>query len=176
VNDWTPLHREPWFTIPVAVIVAALAGIVVAGSTTPATPTPTPTVTVTITSPPRTVEVTRVSRSQVAQRAPLATQRPASSTTAERSAVYRKYFTPAQTWAAQPKTRAVIACESGNRTNAVSATGKYRGLYQMDTNFWRSYGGLALAPSPDKASRAEQNYVAYRGFVSRGWAPWTCAR
>jgi hypothetical protein len=91
------------------------------------------------------------------------------------SAWQQRYWNEGQVWATWPKTRAVIACESTNNPTAVSKTGKYRGLYQMDASFWRSYGGLALASSPDRATRAEQNYVAYRGYTSRGWSPWTCA-
>jgi hypothetical protein len=92
-----------------------------------------------------------------------------------------KYWGPAQQWAQRAKTRAVIFCESSNNPRKVSRTGKYRGLYQMDRDFWRSYGGRTLAPRPDLATRAAQNYVAYRGYVSHqrrignGWAPWDCA-
>jgi hypothetical protein len=135
----------------------------VADGATTVTVTATPPV-VTVTAPPRvitrTVEVTRASRSQT--RDPLTPWQ-------------RDYFERAQVWAASPKARAVIACESTNRPTAVSRTGKYRGLWQMDTDFWASYGGLAIAARPDLASRAGQNYVAYRGFISRGWTPWECA-
>jgi hypothetical protein len=91
------------------------------------------------------------------------------------------YWNKAQAWAVTPKAKSVLACETGggNYANvnpkAVSRTGKYRGAWQMDSGFWASYGGLELAPRPDAASWADQNYVAYRGFVSRGWQPWACA-
>ena len=86
-----------------------------------------------------------------------------------------RYWAEAQVWAQQPKTRSVIFCESSNDPQKVSKTGKYRGLYQMDADFWASYGGLELASRPDLASRAAQNYVAYRGYVGNGWGRWECA-
>jgi len=134
----------------------------VADGATTVTVTPPP---VTVTAPPktvtitRTVEATRASRSQLRGLTPW----------------QRDYWQRAQSWAATAKARAVIACESSNRPSAISTTGKYRGLWQMDADFWASYGGLEIARRADLASRAAQNYVAYRGFVSRGWTPWDCA-
>lgn len=81
--------------------------------------------------------------------------------------------------AAWANTRAAIAvaeCESGRDGSARSHTGKYRGKWQMDADFWRTYGGLKFASSPDRASVAQQDIVAYRGYLARGWQPWTCAR
>jgi hypothetical protein len=132
------------------------------------------------TLPPRTVEVTRIveraSRSSQRVNVPERTsgQRLVELTpiTGWRADYWRK----AQAWAQTPKARAVIACESSNRADAVSRTGKYRGLWQADADFWASYGGLEIARRADLASRAAQNYVAYRGFVSRGWSAWECAR
>lgn len=141
---------------------------------------------VTVTAPPSTVTVTRASRSH--SRGPLPASLPTSRTTSEGArgglpsgAVrgseltnwQRRYWIAAQSWAQSSKARDVIDCESSNNPGAISRTGKYRGLWQMDADFWRSYGGIA--PSPDQASRAEQNYVAYRGYLSRGWNPWECA-
>jgi hypothetical protein len=73
-----------------------------------------------------------------------------------------EYPTPAQM-------RALRVCESSNRTNAVSRTGKYRGLYQFDIDTWQSVGGLG---DPARASRAEQNHRARLLYRSRGWEPW----
>lgn len=70
--------------------------------------------------------------------------------------------TPAQ-W------RALRVCESSNRTNAVSRSGKYRGLYQFDTTTWASVGGSG---DPARATRAEQNQRARLLYKSRGWQPW----
>ena len=60
-------------------------------------------------------------------------------------------------------------CESGDRPGAVSASGKYRGLYQFDYRTWQSVGGSG---DPAAASRAEQNKRAYLLYESRGWYPW----
>jgi len=148
-------------------------------------------VTPTATLPPRTITTTvRVTERASRTRPRGATPQPSASNNAEGSRAgvpvdlarvsvlnrwQRDYFERAQVWAASPKARAVIACESSNRPTAVSRTGKYRGLWQMDADFWASYGGLSIAARPDLASRAGQNYVAYRGFISRGWTPWECA-
>jgi hypothetical protein len=60
-------------------------------------------------------------------------------------------------------------CESSNRTNAVSRTGKYRGLYQFDLPTWESVGGVG---DPAKATRAEQHKRAMILHSKRGWKPW----
>lgn len=69
----------------------------------------------------------------------------------------------AEQWAA------LRMCESSNRTNAVSRTGKYRGLYQFDLPTWESVGGVG---DPAKASRAEQHRRAELLYAKRGWQPW----
>jgi hypothetical protein len=156
--------------------------------TTVVGPEPAPAVTTAVTQrvtlpprtlPPRTIEVTRT-----IERASRSSQRV---TVPERTSGQRlveltpitgwraDYWRKAQAWAQTPKARAVIACESSNRADAVSRTGKYRGLWQADAGFWASYGGLEIARRADLASRAAQNYVAYRGFISRGWSAWECA-
>ena len=168
----------------------ALVGIGVQGAAGTASPAVTVTAThtarVTVTATVRSTE--RASRSH--SRGPSPASLPTSRTTSEGArgglpsgAVrgseltnwQRRYWIAAQSWAQSSKARDVIDCESSNNPGAISATGKYRGLWQMDADFWRSYGGLDLASTPDRASRAEQNYVAYRGYVSRGWNPWECA-
>ncbi len=58
----------------------------------------------------------------------------------------------------------------------MSSTGKYRGKWQMDADFWQTYGGLQYASRPDAASEAEQDAVAYRGWQARGWQPWECRK
>lgn len=173
-------------------LTGTLAGIglsSVADGATTVTVTATPPV-VTVTAPPVTVRVTERA-SRVRSRGTLPASLPTTSTSegtrgglpggasrvsdSSLKPWQRDYFERAQVWAASPKARAVIACESSNRPTAVSRTGKYRGLWQMDADFWASYGGLSIAARPDLASRAGQNYVAYRGFISRGWTPWECA-
>lgn len=72
----------------------------------------------------------------------------------------------------RPNWRALAECESSNNPRAVSSSGKYRGLYQMDRDFWRTYGGLHYAPRPDLATRSQQTAVALAGYAARGGAPW----
>lgn len=84
-------------------------------------------------------------------------------------------FASAAQWARSPKAVAVANCESGGNPRAVSASGKYRGKWQMSAGFWEAYGGLAFAPTADAATEAEQDVVAYRGWLARGWSPWFCA-
>lgn len=78
----------------------------------------------------------------------------------------------ANTWAA----RTVAKCESGGDPTAVNPSGKYRGKWQMDADFWRTYGGLRFASTPDRATEAEQDIVAYKGYLARGWQPWECRK
>lgn len=70
----------------------------------------------------------------------------------------------------------LAACESsGNwasRSNPI-----YKGGVQMDATFWARYGGLAYAPRPDLATRAQQIQVAERGLAVQGWQAWpVCSR
>lgn len=73
-------------------------------------------------------------------------------------------------------------CEggAGNPYLAVNRSGKYRGAYQMDRNFWRSYGGdpaYLNPPSWEKAPPAMQDRVAFAGYRARGSNPWPqCGR
>ena len=76
-----------------------------------------------------------------------------------------------------PRWPALAMCESTDNPRAVSSSGRYRGLYQMDANFWRTYGGLRYASRPDLASRSAQTRVAQRGYQARGSRPWPiCGR
>jgi hypothetical protein len=60
----------------------------------------------------------------------------------------------------------------GNASNP-----KYKGGLQMDATFWARYGGLAFAPAPHLASRAQQITVAIRGQAVQGWSAWpVCSR
>lgn len=71
---------------------------------------------------------------------------------------------------------AVKECESERDGSWAHHYGAHRGYWQMDADFWRTYGGLEFASHPDYASESEQDLVAYRGYLARGWEPWTCAR
>jgi Transglycosylase-like domain len=67
-------------------------------------------------------------------------------------------------------------CEaSGIWSNASNP--RYKGGLQMDATFWRRYGGLAFAPAPHLATRAQQITVAQRGQAVQGWGAWpACSR
>lgn len=77
----------------------------------------------------------------------------------------------AAAWAASARAVRLRNCESGGNYRAVNPSGKYRGAYQMDRAFWIGNGGNP-ALTPDQASKAEQDGVAYRGWKARGWQPW----
>jgi hypothetical protein len=71
----------------------------------------------------------------------------------------------------------VFNCESHWNPRDVSASGKYRGLIQASATFWKDWGGLRYAPTPDQATVSEQLAVAYHAWTRRGWTPWpTCGR
>lgn len=64
---------------------------------------------------------------------------------------------------------ALAMCESTDNPHAISASGRFRGLYQFDLRTWRSVGGSG---DPAQASRAEQTYRAQLLFAERGRQPW----
>jgi uncharacterized protein YabE (DUF348 family) len=69
---------------------------------------------------------------------------------------------------------ALAQCESGGRSGAVDPSGRYGGLYQLDSGTWHAVGGSG---SPQNASPAEQTYRAKKLYVSRGASPWpACGR
>ncbi|MDT9696753.1 ubiquitin-like domain-containing protein [Streptomyces sp. P17] len=63
----------------------------------------------------------------------------------------------------------LAACESGGRANAVDPSGTYGGLYQFDTQTWRSLGGSGR---PQDAPPSEQTLRAKKLYVQRGASPW----
>lgn len=63
--------------------------------------------------------------------------------------------------------------ESGNRYDAVSGSGKYRGAYQFDARTWASVGGTG---DPAAASPEEQDARAARLYAERGTQPWSVCR
>lgn len=64
---------------------------------------------------------------------------------------------------------ALAACESGGRANAVSATGKYHGLYQFSVGTWQAVGGAGL---PSEASAEEQTARAQALYNRSGAGQW----
>ncbi|MFB9736423.1 ubiquitin-like domain-containing protein [Streptomyces thermocoprophilus] len=65
--------------------------------------------------------------------------------------------------------KALAACESGGRPNAVDPSGTYGGLYQFDARTWHALGGKGR---PQDAPAAEQTYRAKKLYTRRGAAPW----
>ncbi|MFE6333727.1 ubiquitin-like domain-containing protein [Streptomyces sp. NPDC057806] len=63
----------------------------------------------------------------------------------------------------------LAACESGGRPQAVDPSGTYGGLYQFDTQTWRSLGGSGR---PQDAPASEQTLRAKKLYVQRGASPW----
>lgn len=64
---------------------------------------------------------------------------------------------------------ALAQCESGGRTNAVSAGGTYYGLYQFSVGTWQAMGGIGL---PSQASASEQTYRANKLYQASGAGQW----
>ena len=90
--------------------------------------------------------------------------------------------TSAYTWAHTTDAIKVANCESGDRSSwdhyngNAHMRGTYSGKWQMDSDFWSTYGGRQFASSPADASEGEQDIVAYHGYLARGWQPWSCSR
>jgi hypothetical protein len=66
---------------------------------------------------------------------------------------------------------ALARCESGGRPDAVSSTGRYRGLYQFSTSTWASVGGSG---DPAAASAEEQTMRAQMLYARSGAGQWGC--
>jgi predicted ribosomally synthesized peptide with SipW-like signal peptide len=64
---------------------------------------------------------------------------------------------------------ALAQCESGGRADAVSANGKYHGLYQFSVATWQSVGGSGL---PSAASADEQTFRAQQLYNKAGRGQW----
>lgn len=71
-------------------------------------------------------------------------------------------------------------CEGGGNYRVVSKSRTYRGTYQMNADFWRSYGGDPAYLNPPRWEQAPpemQDRVAYAGYRARGSNPWpVCGR
>jgi hypothetical protein len=79
---------------------------------------------------------------------------------------------PFVTWAASVHGRGIAYRESHLSCTVVSASGSWRGKWQMTTSLWKSYGGLTYAATPEKASCLAQDKVAYRVWIASWWGPW----
>jgi Transglycosylase-like domain len=80
-----------------------------------------------------------------------------------------------QRFATSATARTVVSRESGGQCGVSDPSGTYRGKWQMDAAFWSTYGGRQFATRPDLATCAQQDLVAYRGWVDRWWQPWSTA-
>jgi hypothetical protein len=77
-----------------------------------------------------------------------------------------------EAWVASYTAQRVAYAESRDNCKSTGSNGKYRGKWQMDANFWATYGGLKFASHADLATCAQQDIVAYNGWISRHWQPW----
>lgn len=93
-------------------------------------------------------------------------------TSAARSSRAHRQSISVRAFVSSPHARRVVYRESKGQCGVVNPSGKYRGKWQMDRNFWRAYGGKAFASTPDRATCAEQDIVAWRGWVASWWHPW----
>jgi hypothetical protein len=80
------------------------------------------------------------------------------------------------TWVNSPTAKFLKKKESSNNCKAVGYKGLYLGTWQMSAGFWNTYGGEKYAPKANKATCHEQDLVAYRGWLARGWSPWPPAK
>ena len=81
---------------------------------------------------------------------------------------------PARPARAERTLARIRACESGGNYRARSASGRYRGAYQMDRYTFASVGGSG---DPAVASPAEQDHRAWLLLKQRGRSPWpVCGR
>jgi len=81
-----------------------------------------------------------------------------------------------EVWVNSPTAKYVKKVESHNNCKSTGGKGKYQGTWQVDAGFWRTYGGLKYAPKASKATCHEQDLVAYKGWLARGWSPWPPAK
>ncbi len=69
---------------------------------------------------------------------------------------------------------ALARCESGGNPGAISASGKYYGLFQFSLGTWQAMGGAGL---PSDAPASEQLQRAQALQARSGWGQWpACAR
>ncbi len=81
-----------------------------------------------------------------------------------------------EVWVKSPTAKYLKRIESTNNCKAVGHKGKYLGTWQVNAGFWKTYGGKKYASKANKATCHEQDLVAYRGWLARGWSPWPPAK
>lgn len=81
-----------------------------------------------------------------------------------------------EVWVKSPTAKHLKKVESSNNCKAIGGNGKYHGTWQVNAGFWKTYGGLKYAAKASKATCGEQDLVAYKGWLARGWSPWPPAK
>ena len=81
-----------------------------------------------------------------------------------------------EVWVNSSTAKYVKKVESHNNCKSTGGKGKYQGTWQVSEGFWKTYGGLKYAPKASKATCHEQDLVAYKGWLARGWSPWPPAK
>lgn len=81
-----------------------------------------------------------------------------------------------EVWVKSPTATFLKKKESNNNCKATGSKGKYQGTWQMNAGFWKTYGGKKYATKASKATCKEQDLVAYKGWLARGWSPWPPAK
>lgn len=79
-------------------------------------------------------------------------------------------------WVNSPTAEYVKKVESHGNCKSTGGKGKYQGTWQVNAGFWKTYGGKKYASKASKATCKEQDLVAYRGWLARGWSPWPPAK
>lgn len=80
----------------------------------------------------------------------------------------------AKRWAATPKARSVVRCESGGNYRINTGNGYY-GAWQFASGTWLGVGGGRYARLASSAPRFAQDHMAWRLWKRSGWGPWACA-
>jgi hypothetical protein len=81
-----------------------------------------------------------------------------------------------EVWVNSPTAKYLKKKESNNNCKATGSKGKYQGTWQMNAGFWKTYGGKKYASKASKATCKQQDLVAYKGWLARGWSPWPPAK
>lgn len=81
-----------------------------------------------------------------------------------------------EVWVDSPTAKYLKKVESNNNCKSTGGKGKYQGTWQVNAGFWKTYGGKKYASKASKATCMEQDLVAYKGWLARGWSPWPPAK
>jgi len=81
-----------------------------------------------------------------------------------------------EVWVNSPTAKYLKRVESNNNCKSTGGNGKYQGTWQVNAGFWETYGGLKYASKASAATCREQDLVAYKGWIARGWSPWPPAK